>query len=144
MSATTSGAFKALIESAGLGIAVYRDQAPPNAPLPFVVIHEGIGMEPIGGDFADPDQPVVVRELVQVDVYQAKKNPASGRVLEDYTLTGSLMTLLRGSLLPNPPTRSWPLKLRDARRLPVSEPIAGVTSSNIIRTTATVEFLREA
>lgn len=143
MSATTAGAFKALIEAAGLGIAVYRDQAPAEAPLPFAVVHEAIGIAPLSGDFGKDGGTLYVREQVQIDLYQAKKHPATGRTIEDYGLPRSLLSLLRGSLLPNPPTRSWPLVLKDARRLPVSEPVAGVSGSNIVRTVATVELVRE-
>jgi hypothetical protein len=143
MAATTAGAFKALIEGGGLGLAVYRDQAPPNAPLPFVVVVEGIGRATQPGDFGSATSAVLVTEEVQVDLWQAKKDPATGTRTEDYTLLPSLVRLLRGARLPDPPTRSWPLVVRDAKRVPAQEPRPGDPGSNLVRDTISVVFDRE-
>ena len=48
MAATIAGALKAHIESLGLGLAAYRDEAPEGATLPYCVITEAVATDPDG------------------------------------------------------------------------------------------------
>ena len=104
MSASTAGALKALLESGGLGVAVYRDRAVENATLPHVTVSEGIAItsEGVFSAFDDPERHVV--ELAQVDVWQQWRHPTSRTVLESYTLPDAVLSLLQGNRLSTAPT----------------------------------------
>lgn len=98
MAATTSGAVKAYVEGLGLGLPVYRDQAPQDAPLPFVTVTEDVTTTlNRDGDLAGGGQQTV-RELVQVSLWQTWRDSA-GRVAETYGLGPSLAARLRGAQL---------------------------------------------
>lgn len=110
MSATTAGAVKATVEAAGLGLSAYMDGAPERAPLPQVVVQQGVAAptEP-HGDLGDPAADVRVAELVQVDLWQQARTPdpnRPGRTVnaEDPSLADRLHRALHGSRLPTAPT----------------------------------------
>lgn len=110
MSATMGGAVKAWVESAGLGLAAYRDGAPNDgadppvitAPLPCVVVQEGIGYaQELHGDTQDPDAHHGTTELVQVDLLEPARvpDPAAGgrtRAGENYPLPDQLTAVFLG------------------------------------------------
>lgn len=102
MAASTSGAIKALLEAAGLGISVYRDQAPSGQALPYVTVSERITLTKSlagRGDFGDASADTVVEEQVQVDVWQRWKDPVSGAIAESYTLADAVAAALDGAQL---------------------------------------------
>lgn len=151
MSATVAGAIKALVEAAGLGVAAYRDVAPPGATLPYVLIREGIAVttEP-SGDFGAPG-PYEVREEVQVDVVQAWKNPQTGARLEVYGLADAVAGALRGAA-PQPVLDGhvYPARVIGRTRIPpaagdqatTTRPAVAAGDENILRDVLTVEVLR--
>lgn len=97
MAATLSGAAKAFIEGMGLSLSVYRDRAPKDEPLPFVVVQEGISIDTIQmGDYSDTDAERVVAELIQVTLFQEWRK-ADGKAGESYTLAADLHRKLHGS-----------------------------------------------
>lgn len=148
MSLTTAGAAKALIEGAGLGIAAYRDAAPPGAPLPYAVIQEGIALSnESSGDFGAAEGtgvPDEVREQFQVDLYQAKRNLREQTRTEHYRLPSLLRAALHGKVA-DTPTRSYPLVVRSGPvRLPPVAPNDDTSAGNLVRHTYTVELVRVA
>jgi hypothetical protein len=86
--ATVAGALKYVIESAGLGVTVFRDLAPPKAPCPLVVITEGVAWNVLPSGDTDVEGELRIREQAQVDIYQALKHPDGSRAerigLEDH------------------------------------------------------------
>lgn len=109
MAATTSGALKQLIESAGLGLAAYRDVAPVDAPLPFVVITEGIINETMpGGDNTEGD---TERENVQVDLYEQYMDPDTRKVTESPDLRRQLKRAMHGKQLGAAPTHVYGVRV---------------------------------
>jgi hypothetical protein len=102
VSATTSGAIKAALEAAGLGVPWYRDVAPDTQQPPFGTVQESIGLDvEASGDEGDPQAHVSVAELVQVDLWQAWKT-ANGRPAESYDLPSRTVRALRAASLPTP------------------------------------------
>lgn len=89
MAQTTSGALKAKIESLGLSISAYRDQAPPGQALPYVVIQEAVTTAP---DPMEDGQLTTGAEAVQIDVWQEMGS-------ETYTLVPGLLAGLHGAQL---------------------------------------------
>ncbi len=109
---------KAFLEAQSLGVSVFRDAAPRNTPLPFILIHEGISIVPEPAFNAFDDSEGHVRELVQVDVWQMWRNLRTGDVLESYTLPDAVIKALKGANLNgNGPTR-----------------VSGVTVVGVVRT----------
>ena len=98
--ATVSGAIKYVIESAGLGVTVFRDLAPPKAPLPLVVITEGVAWNVLPGGDTDIEGELRIREQVQVDIYQALK-AADGSRAEQIGLEDHICWLLHRTKLPS-------------------------------------------
>lgn len=99
MSATTAGAIKAHLESAGFGIAFYRDRMPADAAIPCGIVLEGVVTVPVkGGDYGDTTAPRWVVETCQVSLYQAWRT-ADGHPGEDYTLPDGIFKRLHGSRL---------------------------------------------
>lgn len=110
MAASTSGAVKAYLEGptamggAQIGVPVYRDQAPANAQLPYLVVSEAQTIVP---DTLEDGVASTVREHITVDVWMAWKNlttapinnVAPGGVLESYALPGAVGRALQGSRL---------------------------------------------
>lgn len=98
MSATSSAALKAHIESLGLGLSAHRDVAPEDTALPYVTIHERITLDTddSGDNGADPTG----TETVQVDLWQTWRNADKTRA-ESLTLADSLHAGLHGAALAN-------------------------------------------
>lgn len=104
MAASTSGALKALIESLGLNISVYRDRAPEGRALPYVTVDEAIAIIP---DKLEDGQSTTVRETVSIDVWMQWKNRANGQLAESYTLPYDIARALQGSPLDTTPSRAY-------------------------------------
>ena len=98
--ATVSGALKYVIESAGLGVTVFRDLAPPKAPLPLVVITEGVAWNVVPSGDTDAEGELRVREQAQVDIYQALRKPDGSRA-EQIGLEDHICWLLHRTKLPS-------------------------------------------
>jgi hypothetical protein len=148
MSATTAGALKAYIETLGLGVTVFRDRAPKDAPLPLVIIQEGISMVPDrDGDFGDPAAVHGVAEQAQVSLFQAWRKP-DGTAGETYTLPGDLVASLQGAQLPTAPTRVYGVRVIGKVRIPgIDAPGGGAVADNadggnVIHDAITVELRR--
>lgn len=134
MANSTSGAVKALLEAAGLGISVYRDTAPPDQALPYVTVQEGISFadEPAFSAYDDPAHHVT--EEVQVDVWQQWRS-ATRALTESYTLADAVALTLEGALLTTLPTYGGHVVLTGRQRL-VEE------DNNIVHDSITVELRR--
>lgn len=104
MSARTATAVKAFLETLGLGVPVYADQAPAGKVPPFLVALElPQGATPDQhGDFGDPAADEAVTELAQVDVVQRLRDSA-GRQADDPALADRVAVALRGARLPTAP-----------------------------------------
>src|SRR5437660_11211431 len=96
MAATTSGALKARIESLGLGLAAYRDQAPAGTVRPYVTITEEVTLV---ADASEDGHADTVVETTQVDLWQDWHNLTTGAVAESYTLAAALRRGIDGSRL---------------------------------------------
>ena len=140
MSATLSGALKAALEQMGLGIAFYRDEAPPGTDLPYGILTEMPAVSEPAGDFGDPDGvPVEVRQQVQVDVWQPWRT-AAGAVAEDRLLAGRVVRALRGLRLADVGDgRAYPVVVRTWQPIREGQPLSG---DNLVRDIVTVEVLR--
>jgi hypothetical protein len=117
MSATTSAAVKAWLETQSLGVPVYRDEAPSEAGYPRVVVHDGISRRPAFADnaqWADADHPIV--ELVQVDIWQRKRGDDDAK-LEDPTLEPRVFRALHGCRLATAPTHVFGVQVQSSVRL---------------------------
>lgn len=99
MAATTSGSVKAYVEGLGLGLPVFRDNAPAGQPLPFVTVTEAVTLTGNqDGDQGHPAAHLTVREDVQVSLWQTYRD-TTGKVAETYGLPDTLMTALRRAQL---------------------------------------------
>lgn len=138
MAASTSGALKAYVEGLGLGLAVYRDQAPKDAPLPFVTVIEDLTTTlNADGDLGDHGAQQTVRELVQVSLWQTWRDSA-GRVAETYGLGPTLAARLRGAqLVPVGSRRTYGVSAVSYQRLLEEE-------ANVVHHAITVTVHREA
>jgi hypothetical protein len=95
MAATTAGALKQLVESFGLGLAAYRDRAPVNAAMPYVIIQDGITARRVpGGDAGEGD---MIAEECQLDLYERWYAPNGTTIAESATLAKALGKALHGS-----------------------------------------------
>jgi hypothetical protein len=104
MAANTANAIKAYLESLGLGVSVYRDAAPKNTGLPYILVHEGISVVPEPTFNSHDDTEGHVRELAQVDVWQIWKNLRTDTIEESYTLPDAITRALNGARLADAPT----------------------------------------
>ena len=96
---SSSGAVKALIESAGFGLPAYRDAAPADRKddLPYVTIDENIAVVPERhGDKQDPNGHHGEQETMTIHLWERFRNDA-GRQSEDFRLPRELSRLLRTS-----------------------------------------------
>lgn len=96
MASTTAGALKALIESLGLSLSAYRDEAPAGTTRPYVTISEELTL------VADPSEDgaaATVVETAQVDLWQDWHDTTSGGRAESYTLAPALRRGLDGARL---------------------------------------------
>lgn len=135
MSASTAGALKAYIETLGLGVAAFRDVAPDNQPLPYIVIQEGISVrsEPAFNSYDDPE--VHVSEAAQVVVCQQWRDPLTGAVVESYTLADAVQRALDGKRTTTAPTWVGGMTASAGVRIPDVE-------DNTVRTVIDVEIRR--
>jgi hypothetical protein len=120
MSATTGGALKAHLESPdlALGVAVFRDRAPKDQRLPFIVVTEGIAITPERhGDHQDPAANPGVSEVAQVSLFQAWRG-SDGKPAEDYTLARKVYRALHGSKLLTAPTTVYGVAVSLWTRVP--------------------------
>jgi hypothetical protein len=97
LSATTSGALKVLIESLGLGLSAYRDEAPAGTKRPYITILEEITLVP--DQLEDGGVGNAGRETVQIDLWQNWHDPATGVVAENYGLAPALKRGIHGQRL---------------------------------------------
>lgn len=134
MAATTGGAIKALIEAAGLGIAVYRDSAPTGAVLPYVTVFEAISMAPDQAFNAFDDPEGHVTEEVQVDIWQQSRNPDTLAKTESYTLPDAVCLALTGAVLTTLATYGGHVRMTGRTRL--------VEDDGTIHDVVTVEVAR--
>lgn len=141
MSASTGGAIKALIEGADLGLAGYRDEAPPQASLPHCVIFEDITTtlhdvdNPHDRGASGTDKHVLI-ETVQVELRQAWRDPPKGPVTESASLVDSLLRTLDGASLATAPTRVWSVLVTSRLRLLDK-------NANTVRHVFTLDVLRD-
>jgi hypothetical protein len=131
--ATVSGALKYVIESAGLGVTVFRDLAPPKAPCPLVVITEGVAWNVVPSGDTDAEGELRVREQAQVDIYQALKHPDGTRA-ETIGLEDHICWLMHRTRLP-----SWLITCYGVQILTRS---SQQPSDNLRRTIVTVQIDR--
>ena len=101
MAQTTAAALKVLIESLGLSLAAYGDQAQQGQARPYVTIIEEVGLVP---DPLEDGGPSTAVETVQVDLWQDWKDltpnsPTYGNVKENYTLAPALKRGMHGQRL---------------------------------------------
>lgn len=116
MAASLSGALKQVIEAAGLGLPVFRDDAGKAHDLVrYVTISEGVSTttERLSTDHGDDP----VTELVQVDLWQPWRAEVDGAPAEAYDLPGQLHQVLHGARLTSAPTLVRSCTVDDVVRL---------------------------
>ena len=119
MAASTTGALKAFIEAQGLGISVYRDQAPSGTARPYITVTEAIAITP---DLLEDASAGSAVEEVSIDIWMDWKNVTSGVVngvapgglLESYTLVSAVMQSLIGARLSTAPTTVYGVVIKRA------------------------------
>lgn len=113
---------KAHAETLGLGVPFFRDQAPEGTAYPYGTIREQISLvaETAFNQYDDADGHV--RELVQIDLWQRKKDPATGARIEDFTLADRLAAGFRGARLDAAPYPVVGVELVGAPRIPDPDP----------------------
>lgn len=116
MAATTAGAIKALVEGAGLGLAVYRDAAPKGTVMPYVTVEEGTGFVADRDGLHDDGVDHTVQEFATVHLWQRWRDDR-GRPADDYALPDRLARSLRATRLPAAPTLVHGLRLAGRVRL---------------------------
>jgi hypothetical protein len=129
MAATTRTALKAFLESLGLGITAYQDEAPEGHAYPYIVILGPIGFTPdkleSGGTLLTTaqanatrptGQPQTVTELLQVDLWQSWRNP-DHTLAESYTLAETIVSAVHGARLPSAPKIVYSCIVRGMLRL---------------------------
>lgn len=115
--ANTSGALKALIESAGLGVMVVRDALPKKYTLPAITIRESVGNDvKRHGDFGDPAADVATGEMVLVDLWQAWRTQA-GLAGESPTLPDTLTRVIHGQRLSSHGKTTYGMRVVDVQRI---------------------------
>lgn len=147
--ASLGGAFKAHMESRGLGLSWYRDGAPRDragelaAHYPYGVVQTGIGFAPeLHGDTAADDAHEGTTELVQIDLYElARSAPnAAGRtaVTEAYMLPSRIERELRRcarDIDQRAPWHVYGVRVQTGQRWPIAD--------NVLRHTWTVAVRRD-
>lgn len=136
MAASLSGSVKQLIESAGLGLAVYRDDAGASVTATtWATVSEAVSITTASlGDNGAAD---AVIELLQVDLYQPWRAENPGDPAEDYTLADLLYRVLHGALLPDPPMLVRSCKVDTYPRFTERD-------SNLVHHAFTLRIAREA
>lgn len=126
MAATTSGAVKARVEAAGLGLSAYRDGAPsvqgpdgpvPSVPLPYVTVDEAVALIPDRDGTFDPDTLHTVEEMVTVHLWQRWRDGNGKTGPEDYGLASALVRVLHGTTLVPCPGQVFGVQVRGRARL---------------------------
>lgn len=114
--AGTTGALKALIESAALGVLVVRDRLPRQYRLPAVILSDAVNIErrPMG-DYGDKSVRTTVAEMCTVDLYQAWRS-RDGQPGESPTLADDLMCLLDGAQLLDHSRKVFGVRVTDMQR----------------------------
>lgn len=113
----TTGAVKALIESAGFGVMVVRDRLGKSYRPPAIVLSDQVSVTTRQhGDFSDPNASQAVSEMVTVDLFQMWRNSA-GMVGESQTLADDLHKLLNGAILTDHSKRVYGCRVIDRQRI---------------------------
>lgn len=151
MAATIAGAFKAHLETLGLGLPVYRDglpvirwetrdgqRVPVHASPPAIVVQDGVSRTADqSGDFGDPDADTTGIELVQVDVFQLARvqtTTQTTRNAEDPALVRTVRRALTGlGIVPYAPVRVYGHRVTDEQRWPISDNVARHTFNVTVR-----------
>jgi hypothetical protein len=135
LSATTSGALKALIEGLGLGISAYRDDAPAGTARPYVTILEELTLV---ADPSEDGKADTVVETVQVDCWQDWENKTTGARAESLALVPAIRRGIDGARLAVIGTSLvyTALVRHSLRQLEAAE--------NLVHTSLTVEVYRQA
>jgi hypothetical protein len=135
MAATTAGALKALIESLGLGISAYRDEAPAGTARPYCTIIEELVMV---ADASEDGKAGTVAETCQVDLWQDWHDMTTGGVKESYTLAPAVRRGIDGARIAAIGT-AVPYIALVRHSLRLLEP-----DENLVHTALTVEVRRQA
>lgn len=135
MSISTATAIKASLESAGLGVPVFRDKADEKQRPPYITVTEAISInaEVAFNAYDDPERHV--SELAQIDVWQTYRDTTTRQVVENYTLADAVARALDGTGLPTAPTHVSGARLLSMVRLLE-------TDANIVHHSLTVEIRR--
>lgn len=140
--ATSSGALKRIIESAGLSVAAYRDALPRDHTLPVVTIDEEVATSPERhGDTGDPLGHPGESEVVFVHLWQAWRDSA-GKPAERYDLPRKLSAALRNARpflygSDDAPVRVYGLRIDGRARIVEDD-------ENVVHTTLTITLRRDA
>ena len=141
---TSAGALKAIIESAGLRLAAYRDQLPADVKMPVVTIDEEIGStSELHGDPTDPNGHHGESELINVHLWQPLRNQ-NGRPGETFALPRQLTHVLKTTqpFMYGPddaPTRVYGLRVDGRARI-----IEGTAPDEVVHTVLTITMRRDA
>lgn len=133
MSATSAGALKAFLETQGLGLSFYRDGAPEGQAKPYGTVVEAIAITP--DQSGDAGTNPTGRELAQVDLWQAWRDPTTKAIVESTTLPGAVFRALHGGRLSTAPTRVYGMVVQSMVRQLERE-------NNVVHTSITVEIRR--
>ena len=137
MSASTSGAIKAYIESLHLNVAVHQAGAQPaNLGLPYVLIGEAFNITPERAFNQLDDPEGHVAELVQLDLWERWRDKPGGAREESYTLKDALLLGLKGAHLTGAPNHVSGIVIQGAHRLPPDQ------KTNLVHTVITLEVRR--
>lgn len=136
MAASISGSLKALIEAAGLGLAVFRDDAGSAATgTAWVTVAEALSVT--RDRLGDEGAADALTELVQVDLWQPwRQDPVTGGPAEDYDLADQLFSVLHGAQLSDAPVLVRSCTVDSVVRLVERE-------SNLVHHAFTVRLRRE-
>jgi hypothetical protein len=139
---TSSSGLKAIVESAGLQLAAYRDRVREGTQLPYVTIDEDVATsDERHGDTSDPDGHHGESEVLFVHLWQAWRD-SNGKPAEDFTLARDLTKALRCArpFLFGPddaPVRVYGLRIDGRARIVEDD-------ANVVHHTITVTMRRDA
>lgn len=142
MTATSSGAVKARVESLGLHLSCFRDQLPPGQRLPACVVREALAVVPdLDGDYGDPAADRTVTETVQLDLYeQSRSNDPAATTVESTSLADALQHGLHQTDLrvsgQSQRAMVWACQVTTRVRAPVSD-------KNLVRNSYTLTIRRQ-
>lgn len=144
MSATTSGALKAHLERAGLGLPFFRDAAPQDQVLPFGVIQEAVAVVPDrDGDLGEQGPGAhSAAEEAQVTVFQEWRT-TDGRAAEAYDLPDRVLRTLHGARLTTAPATVYGVRVGGRVRFPpASSAGASPNGANVVQDVFTLTIRR--